>query len=337
MSTVICSLPCTHWFCQTLRFPAAVVTDDVEGLLPRAIGLGASGAAARKAGDEWAADGFFREALDAARTALQRLDDRHSPATRLDVLRAGICFALDCGRVEEAQTFLAQVAAVEPAAGAAEDWAPLRDVDAWPDEWLVAAVRRDPPVESALDALAERYWKPLFARCQFLTLDRNKAHDLAQEAWCRVLRARHALRPGGNFPAYLTAVATNIWRDWHRSARRAGGMAEHRLASLDAEVACDDGGTRSCLGDAMPDLNSIAAAEQRLLMLDVDHALAQLSPLLREILVSRFLAEESCAEIGRRHGRSEQTISGWVRQGIRELKHYLAEPQRCTSPRIAAR
>src|SRR2546426_12145575 len=27
------------------------------------------------------------------------------------------------------------------------------------------------------------------------------------------------LRPGGNFPAYLTTVATNLWRDWHRSAQ----------------------------------------------------------------------------------------------------------------------
>ena len=41
MPTVICSLPCTQWFCQTLRQTEAVVMDDIEALLQRAVGLGA--------------------------------------------------------------------------------------------------------------------------------------------------------------------------------------------------------------------------------------------------------------------------------------------------------
>ena len=36
------------------------------------------------------------------------------------------------------------------------------------------------------------------------------ALDLAQEAWRRVLRTRHSLKPGGNFPGYLCTIATNI-------------------------------------------------------------------------------------------------------------------------------
>src|SRR5882762_4335717 len=108
------------------------------------------------------------------------------------------------------------------------------DVSAWPDTWLIASVRRDPPDIQALDELANRHWKPLFARCQLLAVNHQKAADLAQEAWYRVLRTRHALKPGGNFPAYLTTVATNLWRDWYRSAQRAGPMADHRLESLDA-------------------------------------------------------------------------------------------------------
>lgn len=193
----------------------------------------------------------------------------------------------------------------------------------WPDAWLVAAVRRNPPDEPALQALADRYWKTLFARCRVLTLDHHKAHDLAQEAWCRVLRARCALRPGGNFPAYLTTIATNIWRDWNRSARRAGVMAEHRLVSLDAEWVGDDGSTGT-LGDALADLDALAGEQRRQLLSEIDHALGQLRPLFREMLVARFLAGESCAEIGRRHHRTEQTISGWVRQAVRELRQTLA-------------
>jgi RNA polymerase sigma-70 factor (ECF subfamily) len=210
----------------------------------------------------------------------------------------------------------------DPSCAATEEWAQSSDVATRPDAWLIAAVRRDPPDEQALDALVERYWKPLFGRCQMLTLNHERAGDLAQEAWCRLLRARHSLKPEGNFAAYLMTVATNLWRDSHRSARRAGPLADHRMASLDADLPGDDGGT-TVLVDVLPDLNALDAGEQALLRLDIDRALAQLTPLLRDVLVARFLAGESCAEIGRRYGRTEQTISGWVREAIREMRLQL--------------
>ena len=56
-----------------------------------------------------------------------------------------------------------------------------------------------------------------------------------------------------------------------------------------------------------------------------DQALARLAPQMRDVLVSRFLADESCAEIGRRYGRTEQSVSGWVRQAVQEMKIFLTE------------
>jgi hypothetical protein len=46
---------------------------------------------------------------------------------------------------------------------------------------------------------------------------------------------------------------------------------------------------------------------------------------MRDVLVSRFIAHESCAEIGQRYGRTEQSVSGWVRKAIQEMKVFLAE------------
>lgn len=201
------------------------------------------------------------------------------------------------------------------------------DINEWSDAWLVAAVRRDPPNDRALNVLADRYWKPLFARCQMLTLNREKASDLAQQAWCRVLRVRHSLKPDGNFPAYLATVATNLWRDAHRADLRAGPMAESRLISLDRSVAIDDDDA-VMLGDVIPDLNSLDAEEQTDLAMDLDDALRRLTPLLRDVVVARFIVGESCAEIGRRYNRTEQSVSGWVRQAIREMKLHLQE-SRC--------
>ncbi len=197
-------------------------------------------------------------------------------------------------------------------------------MDAWPDARLIAAARQDPPDEAALDALVDQYWKSLFAHCQMLTLNRQKASDLAQEAWCRVLRARQTLKPDGNFPAYLMTVAMNLWRDSNRSAPRAGPMAEHRLASLDAALGGEEGEAVS-LVDILPDLNALQAEEQSRLKLDIDAALEQLPPLLREVLVARYIVGESAAEIGRRFGRTEQSVTGWLREALRQMKGRLED------------
>ena len=198
-------------------------------------------------------------------------------------------------------------------------------VTSWPDSWLVTAIRGEPLDVAALDALVARYWKPLFARCELLTVNRELAGDLAQETWCRLLRARHGLDPDGNFPAYITRIATNIWRDWGRISRRAGPLAEHRLASLDAELALADDDT-VLLRDALADLDALPADEQIALKLDVDRALATLSPRARDVLVSRYIDGESAAEIGSRLGRTEQTITSWIREAIRDIRRQFAPP-----------
>jgi len=204
--------------------------------------------------------------------------------------------------------------------------------DKWPDAWLIAGVRRDPPDEACLDSLVARYWKILFARCQMLTLDREAANDLAQEAWLRVLRARQRLEPDGDFRAYVMTIAANLWRDRNRTSRRAGEMSDDRMASLDAPMSTDDGETFA-LSDLVPDPHTLPVEEQALLRLDIDTALERLSPRLRDVLLARILSGDSCAEIGERYGRSEQTASAWVREAIREMKIHLSESRDATKGR----
>jgi RNA polymerase sigma-70 factor, ECF subfamily len=311
---------------QTSQTPGVILMETIEHQLQRATGLAAAGALARQAGDESAATKHFAEALELAQGLV-----RQDPGC-LEVLRHGIRFALNCGETAAARRLmaLAKQAGLIPAGD--EEWVVFGDIEAWPDVWLVAAVRRDPPDEPALDVLVDRYWKPLYGRCHLLTLNHHKASDLAQEAWCRVLRVRHTLKPGGNFPAYLTTTATNLWRDLGRSARRAGLMGEAQMASLD-EVLIDDTGRTTALAEILPDLSALAAEEQKRLMLDVDQALEKLSAQARDVLVSRYLAGESCAEIGRRYGRTEQTVSAWVRDAVQQMKNHLIELDRCPVPK----
>jgi RNA polymerase sigma factor (sigma-70 family) len=236
---------------------------------------------------------------------------------------------MECGEATEAWSIMDEALMAEPSIECPHAWEQLQDVGGWSDARLIEAVRCDPPSTPALDALADRYWKALFGRCQLLTLNEHRAVDLAQEAWCRVLRARHGLKPDGNFPAYLMTIATNIWRDWHRASRRAGPVSERRVASLDSAHSSEDGETIT-LSDVLPDLSTTRADQQRQLMLDIDQALEKLTPQLRDVLVSRYLAGESCAGIGERLGRTEQTISAWVREAIRQVRLHFGEKGRGT-------
>ena len=249
--------------------------------------------------------------------------------SRLAELQAAARSALERGEPQEARRLINEASRIDSGVALADDWAQLRDETNWPDAWLIAAVRCEPPDEAALDALVKRYWNRLCAHCQILTVNSQKAADLAQDAWCRVLRARRSLNPDGNFPAYLNTIATNLWRDHHRAARRAGPMAENRLASLDAPLSDE---ADSTMADTLPDLNSLQANEQKLLAMDIDQALQSLTPLLRDVIVSRLINGESAAEIGRRYGRTEQTVSGWVRLALREMKQHLGDsiPSRIT-------
>ena len=129
-----------------------------------------------------------------------------------------------------------------------------------------------------------------------LTMNRQSASDLAQETWCRVLRARNRLDPESNFGGYLSTIATNLWRDQTRTARRAQALATDRVLSLDADVSTASGDSVP-LADVVPDL-SVPDDDQVATRVDLDRALASLTPHLRDVLVARFLDGASSAEIG---------------------------------------
>jgi len=300
------------------------VSEGIETLQWQAAKLADLATAARETGDEAEAEKLFGRAFGLALDGLNRTADYPSSPGRLKLLGVAVRLALECGEVVQARRLINEAISEHSSNADREEWEQLAEINTWSDAWLIAAVRRDPPDEPALDVLVARYWKLLFSRCHMLTLEHEKANDLAQEAWCRVLRARRQLKPGGNFPAYLATVATNLWRDSRRSARRAGPLAEQRIASTDAPVSSDEDET-VVLGDLLPDLSSLEAEKQTLLAMDIDAALERLTPRLREVLVARFINGESCAEIGRRYRRTEQSISGWVREAIREMKSYLEQ------------
>lgn len=274
--------------------------------------------AARRGSKEDEAEALFRKASDLAMSVLYQTKDSAVEFDRAALVAAAVRLAFEYGAVQRARLLMHDFREF----AVPDAWAVFEDISAWPEAWLIAAIRGNPPEQAALDEIAHRHWRALFARCDLLTANRHRAADLAQEAWIRVLRGRRTLRPGGNFSAYIAMVATNLFRDRHRSNLRAGPLGEFNIITLDSATASDTGESFP-LVELLPDLSLIENEKRELLKEDVARALSLLNPLVREVMIARFLDGESCAEIARRLHKTEQTISSWVRRAIERLQFHL--------------
>jgi len=196
------------------------------------------------------------------------------------------------------------------------------DVASWSDARLLAAACGAEQDSAALTVLVRRHSGALQRRCAMLTQDRDLAADLIQETWTRMLRARTRLRAEGSFAAYLATIAWNVWRDGKRSERHAPAFSANRLLSVEASGP-DDADDRYSIAETVPGRTSDERA--MLLRLDLSYALDRLPPHLRDVVIARHVRGESAAEIGRRVGRTEQTVTAWLRQATTRMQADLRE------------
>src|SRR6266511_358002 len=96
------------------RFEQEVImTDEIERLMSQATRLGSLGAAARRQGEEAAADASFRDAWSLARDAANQAAADGSHPARLDAWKVAARFALDCGEVLEARRLMDEAFSAE--------------------------------------------------------------------------------------------------------------------------------------------------------------------------------------------------------------------------------
>lgn len=197
---------------------------------------------------------------------------------------------------------------------------PKKDLASWSDAELLVAARVGDEDLGSLDMLVRRHARALERRCLSLTLDRERAADLAQETWTRMLAARATVRPEGSFGAFLATIAVNLWRDTCRVDRRLRPLSEPRPLSIDASHHADESYSleETISASELPE-------EKLLLQMDLAHALARLPARLRAVVLARYVVGESASEIGLRFGRTEQTITAWLREAVTQLKHDLRE------------
>jgi RNA polymerase sigma-70 factor (ECF subfamily) len=179
-------------------------------------------------------------------------------------------------------------------------------MDSLSDEQLLSAVLVGEM--DALAALVTRHQGPLTGYLDRLVgPDWALAQDLAQETFLRVLR-QHTDRGSRPFKPWLYAIATNLARDYFRSA------AVRRALPLDDQH-------EECLPDwaAGPEEQALAAERGG----DLAAALACLSAEYRAALVLRFYNELSLQEIADALEVPLGTVKSRLSVGLRRLRAAL--------------
>ena len=142
--------------------------------------------------------------------------------------------------------------------------------------------------DDALNDLMSRHATPVFHFLWRMTGNEADAHDLAQETFVRVFKARASFRPKQRFSTWLFTIAANLARNHFRWRSR------HPNLSLDAE----EPDTEASLGQTLPSNSpgpgdAALTAERRAA---VRAALKALPEDLREAIVLCEWEDRSVAE-----------------------------------------
>lgn len=144
------------------------------------------------------------------------------------------------------------------------------------DEWVV--IRCQLGEGAAFDELIDRWHPVLCAYSAHLAGDRDRAAEIVQDVWIRVLRGLPALRDAGRFKAWLFQIARRVHFDRLRlryAAPATEPLDEDVLHAPEMEPGPEEDLTR------------------------LEHELDRLPVIEREVLILFYLREFSLDEIAR--------------------------------------
>lgn len=171
----------------------------------------------------------------------------------------------------------------------------------------------------AWERLAKTQHRKVYGLCYRFTGSATEAEDLTQEVFLKMYRNLASFDPArGGFGTWLTTLTRNLLVDNYRRTRmdRASDSLDE---SIDGE---DDGPSRlERLADSRPGQeHHVAGLELRA---QVQHALAQVSPELREAVILRDLEDMDYKEIAEILHVPQGTVKSRISRGRSELARLL--------------
>ena len=172
---------------------------------------------------------------------------------------------------------------------------------------------------SAFQTLLERHQKKVFNFLLRLIGDRERANDLLQETFLRVVKKRESYTPTARFTTWVFRIARNLSIDELR--RR----THRRHASLDQTTHQSDGARpliERLPGDSAGGFSHTDAQE---IGARIQAALGDLSDEQREVFVMRPIQQLSFKEIAAVVGENENTVKSRMRYALEKLRLALAD------------
>jgi RNA polymerase sigma-70 factor (ECF subfamily) len=171
----------------------------------------------------------------------------------------------------------------------------------------------------AWERLAKTQHRKVYGLCYRFTGSATEAEDLTQEVFLKMYRNLGSFDPArGGFGTWLTTLTRNLLVDNYRRSRmdRASDSLDE---SIDGE---EDGPSRlERLADSRPSQeHHVAGLELRA---QVQHALAQVSPELREAVILRDLEDMDYKEIAEILHVPQGTVKSRISRGRSELARLL--------------
>lgn len=171
----------------------------------------------------------------------------------------------------------------------------------------------------AWEALVRSQQRRVYSLCYRFTGSASAAEDLTQEVFLKVYRNLRSFDPAkASFGVWLTALTRNLLVDHYRRSRM-----ERMSESLDESASGEaDGPTRA---ERLQDTRGgqerhVAGAELRV---KIQHALAQVSPELREAVILRDLEDMDYREIAETLCIPQGTVKSRISRGRAELARLL--------------
>lgn len=168
----------------------------------------------------------------------------------------------------------------------------------------------------AFDELLSRNQSKLFSYILFVVRDEDKANDLFQETFVKVITKLHHGRyvDSGKFGAWIMRIAHNVIMDWYREQR-----------SRNLIEPTDENDLSNLSGNEILDSNVENRYVNDQIMVDVKNMMNMLPPTQREVVFMRFYQDLSFKEIAETTGVSINTSLGRMRYAILNLRRMSKE------------
>ena len=168
----------------------------------------------------------------------------------------------------------------------------------------------------AFDELLSRNQIKLFSYILFVVRDEDKANDLFQETFVKVITKLHQGRyvDSGKFGAWIMRIAHNVIMDWYREQR-----------SRNLIEPTDENDLSNLSGNEILDSNVENRYVNDQIMVDVKNMMNMLPPTQREVVFMRFYQDLSFKEIAETTGVSINTSLGRMRYAILNLRRMSKE------------